>query len=98
MNMKRARIFAASLVALAIALAASAQEARPPKEEGEFRRPELVELNRLDRSLRLDVRYATANNFVGKVLSGYEAEECVVKRDVALRLKAVQQELAKQKL
>jgi len=57
-----------------------------------------VYLRDVDPSILQDIRYATSNNFVGKVLSGYEAGECVVKRDVALRLKAVQQELAKQKL
>ena len=37
----------------------------PPREEGNFRPPNLVELLRLDPTFRLDVRYATANNFVG---------------------------------
>ena len=57
-----------------------------------------VYLRDVDPSIIQDIRYATSNNFVGKPLAGYEAGECVVKRDVALRLKAVQQELAKQKL
>ena len=45
-----------------------------------------------------DMRYATSNNFVGKPLRGYDAAECVVKREVGVALKAIQQELAKQKL
>ncbi len=61
----RARFFTSGLLLLALALACPAQE-QPPKEEGKFRRPELVELSRLDRALRLDVRYATADNFVGR--------------------------------
>jgi D-alanyl-D-alanine dipeptidase len=36
----------------------------PPKERGEFRPAELVELVKLDPSLRLDIRYATTNNFM----------------------------------
>jgi zinc D-Ala-D-Ala dipeptidase len=44
---------------------ARAQEG-PPKEEGSFRAPELVELIKLDRTLRLDIRYATKNNFTGR--------------------------------
>jgi D-alanyl-D-alanine dipeptidase len=44
------------------------------------------------------MRYATSNNFVGKPLRGYDAAECVVKREVGLALKNIQQELAKQKL
>jgi zinc D-Ala-D-Ala dipeptidase len=38
----------------------------PPHEAGPFRAADLVELGRLDPGLRLDVRYATANNFVGR--------------------------------
>jgi D-alanyl-D-alanine dipeptidase len=39
---------------------------RPPREAGPFRVPDLVEIVTLDPTLRLDVRYATANNFVGR--------------------------------
>jgi len=39
---------------------------RPPKEEGQFRAPDLVELVKLDKSIRLQIRYATADNFVGR--------------------------------
>ena len=38
----------------------------PPVEKGPFRAPELVELKELDPGLRFDVRYATANNFLGR--------------------------------
>jgi D-alanyl-D-alanine dipeptidase len=38
----------------------------PPKEAGPFRKPELVELVKLDPTLRLDIRYATRNNFLGR--------------------------------
>lgn len=41
-----------------------AMAARPPEEKGEFRQPELVELVKLDASIKLDVRYASANNFM----------------------------------
>lgn len=36
----------------------------PPREAGTFRQADLVELVKLDATIRLDVRYATANNFV----------------------------------
>jgi D-alanyl-D-alanine dipeptidase len=36
----------------------------PPKESGPFRPPDLVELTTLDPSIRLDIRYATTNNFL----------------------------------
>ena len=39
-------------------------QSRPPKMRGEFRPAELVELVQLDPTLRLDIRYATTNNFM----------------------------------
>ena len=41
--------------------------AQPPTESGEFRPPELVELVKLDPAIRLEIRYATTNNFLGSV-------------------------------
>ena len=58
----------------------------------------LVFLRDIDPSIIEDIRYAGANNFIGRRLSGYEAAECVVKREVGLALKRAQQELAPQKL
>jgi D-alanyl-D-alanine dipeptidase len=57
-----------------------------------------VYLREIDPTIVQDIRYATSNNFVGRPLAGYHAGECVVKREVGLRLKRVQEELAKQKL
>jgi CubicO group peptidase (beta-lactamase class C family)/D-alanyl-D-alanine dipeptidase len=37
---------------------------QPPKEDGKFRTPELVELNVIDPSIKLDIRYATTNDFL----------------------------------
>jgi len=39
--------------------------AAPPREAGQFRKPELVELRKLDPTIKLDIRYATTNNFMG---------------------------------
>ena len=44
-----------------------ALSASPPLEEGEFLASDLVELVTLDPTIRLDVRYATTNNFMGEV-------------------------------
>jgi CubicO group peptidase (beta-lactamase class C family) len=41
--------------------------AEQPKESGDFRTPDLVELTNLDPSIELEVRYATTNNFLGTV-------------------------------
>lgn len=38
----------------------------PPVEKGNFKKSELVELTQLDPTFKLDIRYATSNNFVGK--------------------------------
>jgi CubicO group peptidase (beta-lactamase class C family)/D-alanyl-D-alanine dipeptidase len=45
-----------------------AMAAEPPKEAGEFRAPDLVDLTTLDGTIRLDIRYASANNFLGTPL------------------------------
>ena len=38
--------------------------AKPPVEKGEFRKPDLVDVTTLDDSIKLDIRYATKNNFL----------------------------------
>jgi D-alanyl-D-alanine dipeptidase len=43
-----------------------AMQATPPKEEGEFLDPDLLELARLDSTIHLEIRYATRNNFLGE--------------------------------
>lgn len=66
-SITRLKLTIQCLVLIAImsfALASRAQE--PPKETGNFRTPDLVELVKLDRSIKLDIRYATSNNFLGR--------------------------------
>jgi D-alanyl-D-alanine dipeptidase len=45
-------------------LRAEALRATPPYESGSFRKPDLVELIKLDPTIKLDIRYATTNNFL----------------------------------
>jgi D-alanyl-D-alanine dipeptidase len=45
-------------------LRAEALKAQPPHEQGFFLKPDLVELVKLDPTIKLDIRYATANNFL----------------------------------
>jgi D-alanyl-D-alanine dipeptidase len=54
------------VVLLALLLSPVRAQDQPPREEGKFRRPELVELKKLDKTIKLDIRYATANNFLGR--------------------------------
>ena len=43
----------------------AALRAQPPHEQGHFLPTDLVELTRIDPDLKLDIRYATPNNFIG---------------------------------
>jgi len=47
---------------------AEAVKAQPPVEQGDFRKPDLVELIKLDSTLKLDIHYASDNNFLGTPL------------------------------
>jgi D-alanyl-D-alanine dipeptidase len=46
-------------------LRAEALRATPPQEQGTFLHPDLVEVVKLDPTIKLDIRYATTNNFLG---------------------------------
>lgn len=63
---KSLRLHLAALLLLASLSALLYAQDGPPKETGPFRTPELVELVRLDPTIRLDIRYATKNNFLGR--------------------------------
>jgi D-alanyl-D-alanine dipeptidase len=56
-----------AMVALAVLLAAQTPMG-PPTTGGPYRPSALVELVKLDPTIRLDIRYATANNFVGRAV------------------------------
>ena len=43
----------------------AALKSQPPHESGDFLPNDLVELTRIDPGLKLDIRYATTNNFLG---------------------------------
>lgn len=49
-------------------LRAEALKAQPPVEQGVFRKPDLMELIQLDPTLKLDIHYASNNNFLGTPL------------------------------
>src|SRR3974390_2743566 len=46
-------------------LRAEALKALPPAESGPFRQPDLTELVKLDPTIKLDIHYASDNNFMG---------------------------------
>src|SRR5437868_15382257 len=80
-------------IVIALAAAAGASQASAQGLPGGF-----AYLRDIDPTIIQDIRYAGSNNFVGRPLRGYEAAECVVKREVGLALQSIQQELAAQNL
>jgi len=73
-------------------LRADALAATPPREEGSFRPSDLVEVISLDPTIRLDIRYATPNNFLGTPL--YEEARAFLQRPAAEALVRVHRALA----
>jgi D-alanyl-D-alanine dipeptidase len=51
-------------------------------------------LRDIDPSIKQDIRYASSDNFMGQPMVGYDAAECILRRDVALALQRVQADLA----
>src|SRR5436853_5438838 len=49
-------------------LRVEALRATPPVEAGQFRKPDLIELVKLDPTIKLDIRYATNENFLSTPL------------------------------
>ena len=72
-------------------LRTEALAATPPKEAGSFRKPDLVELALFDAGIRLDIRYATGNDFLGTPV--YSQARAFLERPAAEALRRVQQKL-----
>lgn len=75
-------------------LRAEALKAQPPQEQGEFRKPDLVELVKLDPTIKLNIRYATTNDFLGtpvytqaRAFLQRPAAEALVRANRALKAK-----------
>ena len=58
-----------------------ALQAQPPVEKGEFLKPDLVELIKLDPSIKLDIRYATNRDFLSTPV--YEEARAFMERPAA---------------
>jgi D-alanyl-D-alanine dipeptidase len=65
-----------------------------PVEVGEFRKSDLVEITKLDSTIRLNILYATENNFVGKPV--YKQARAFLQRPAAEALVRVNHKLCKQ--
>jgi D-alanyl-D-alanine dipeptidase len=68
--------------------------AQPPREKGNFHAPELIELVQLDATIKLDVRYATANNFLSTPV--YTQARAFLQKPAAEALVRAHHELKKQ--
>jgi zinc D-Ala-D-Ala dipeptidase len=66
----------------------------PPKESGPFRKPDLVEIVKIDPTIKLDIRYATRNNFMSRPV--YKQTRAFLQRPAAEALVRVNQALRKQ--
>ena len=62
-------------------LCIEAMAAEPPKESGVFHAPVLTELTSLDPTIKLEIRYATTNNFLGTKF--YEQPRAFLQRPAA---------------
>jgi len=65
--------------------------AKPPEENKSLRSPDLVELTTLDPTIKLDVRYATTQNFLGTPV--YEEAKAFLQRPAAEALARAAQKL-----
>lgn len=74
-------------------LRARAAAAAPPEETGDFLEADLVRLTDLDPEIRLDVRYAGANNFMGAAF--YEVADAFLQRPAAEALARANAELGR---
>src|ERR1700684_446978 len=75
-------------------LRAEALKAQPPAEAGTFLKPDLVELVKLERTIKLDIRYATTNNFLGTPV--YTQARAFLQRPAAEALLRAHRELQAQ--
>jgi len=75
-------------------LRAEALRASPPAEAGPFRPSDLVEVVHFDSTIRLDIRYATSDNFLGTPL--YEEARAFLQRPAAGALVRVNRALRAQ--
>ena len=66
----------------------------PPAETGDFSKPDLVELTSLDPSIKLDIRYATTNNFLSVPV--YKSAKAFMQRPAAEAVVRAHRSLAKE--
>lgn len=91
MTQKSERLFTIAAICLILFSCASAQSG-PPKEQNK-READLIELTKLSKTIKLDIRYATDNNFVGRAV--YPEARAFMQRPAAEAILRVHNELNK---
>src|SRR5688572_338426 len=85
----------ASFLACLILVASSLAQSGPPREENK-REARLIELITLDNTIKLDIRYATADNFVGRAV--YPEARAFLQKPAAKAVVRVHRKLKKRGL
>ena len=80
-----ARLYQRAIVASLAGLLACASETRLPAD--------FISLAEVDATIALDLRYASASNFVGQRVDGYDTAQCLLTRAAAEALARVQADL-----
>ena len=83
-----------SIFSAVLLICSSLHAQQPPTEPGPFRTPDLVELVKLDPSIKLDIRYATKDNFLGHRV--YKQARAFLQRPATEALVRVNQAVRKQ--
>jgi len=91
-SQERPRIFRITPVRPVAELRKEAMAAQPPRETGNFRRSDLVDLTTLDPSIKLDIRYATTDDFLSTPV--YTSARAFLQRPAAEALLRAHRDLA----
>jgi len=90
----RPQVFRIAPVRPVAELRAEALAARPPAEKGDFLRSDLVDVANLDPRIKLDIRYATSDDFLSTPV--YTSARAFLQRPAAEALLRAHRELIKQ--
>lgn len=91
---ERPQIFRIAPVRPVAELRAEALAAQPPQEKGDFLRSDLVDVAKLDPRIKLDIRYATSDDFLSTPV--YTSARALMQRPAAEALLRAHRELMKQ--
>src|ERR1700723_2636945 len=91
---ERPQVFRITPVRPVAELRTEALAARPPQEQGDFLRSDLVDVAKLDGRIKLDIRYATSGDFLSAPV--YTSARALLQRPAAEALLRAHRGLMKQ--